>query len=226
MLDNYGSAGKPRGDIAGTTHQNSGKRAQSQHNARKKYKAASSAEPSTDVFAEIEKIKKAHKNMNNASEADDVNSVSAGINGRDNNAADDDINYQNDIASKIKQAEAKIKATADAMLLVQQADLELEEKIRALKGRSSDPNSHPTNNVPSEGKAMTRQERIANIVQEIVAQSTDIPQDHSDFYSGSEEDTPYLDSNSKASKNVSKKDSLVNKSLEPIKEQFTEEFHG
>lgn len=226
MLDNYVSAGKPRDEIVDSTPQSLGKRAQSQHNARKKYKVVNSAEPTTDVFAEIEKIKKAHKNLNVASEGDDDRSPSPGPYEEDKDVTEEDLNFQQDIASKIKQAEAKIKATADAMLLAQKADLELEEKIRALKDRGNGSNSNHVTNLNNQSNGLTRQERIANIVQEIVAQSTDITQDNNDLYSGSDEDTPYLDSNSKASKNFSKRDSLVNKSLEPIKEQFTEEFHG
>ena len=129
----------------------------------------------------------------------------------------------------IEKAQAKIKATADAMLQAQHADMELEKKIGILNEFESNKEQvhQEDNNIQNhlqkdQIKGMSRQERIANIVNEIVAQNTDLDlKEESD----NEEDEQKGESDIEI-ENQNTLMAFTDKGLEPIKEQITEEFQA
>lgn len=198
------------------------KRAQSQHNERKKNKIAESQENSTDMFAELESFKDQIRSNNYTTDNNEESKVGPQTNPESQDFLDTDITTPKDVASIIKLAEAKIKATADAMSETRKAYLELEEKITGLKNKK--PASKKVHKeVPKVEKEIksapvkqveeiidqppTRQERVANMVDELVAKSTDF-------------------STEMADQNCEPIQQMSNKDLEPIKEQFTEEIQG
>ena len=129
----------------------------------------------------------------------------------------------------IEKAQEKIKATADAMLQAQHADMELEKKIGILNEFESNKEQvhQEDNNIQNhlqkdQIKGMSRQERIANIVNEIVAQNTDLDlKEESD----NEEDEQKGESDIEI-ENQNTLMAFTDKGLEPIKEQITEEFQA
>jgi hypothetical protein len=135
-----------------------------------------------------------------------------------------DLDISKKMNSMIKLAEAKIKATADAMLKAQEADMNLENKIKQLNDcannnitapQSEDQNiQNQLNNPP-----MTRQERIANIVNEIVG-----PDD--DFQENEDEDEESNQDEAEMIHNQNTLMAFTSKPLEPITEQATEEIQG
>ncbi|CAI2386030.1 unnamed protein product [Moneuplotes crassus] len=141
------------------------------------------------------------------------------------------IENGDDVESMIKMAEAKIKATAEAMLDIHMADEELDKKIGALNDFESShdkPQKEDDNiqdHIKQKPQPMTRQEKIANIVNDLVAKNTDlkIPEDYS------EPDEPEEDEEEADEGIIENKNTLMtftDKGLDSIKEQVTEEIHN
>jgi hypothetical protein len=216
--------------------QGSWKRAQSQNNERTKVGNSLAKENSNNMFEEIEKFKNDIKNgKTDESNTNDNLNISYFDKGKNSiqptkeskDFLDTDMGFAKDMNSMIKLAESKIKATADAMLKAQEADMELEKKIRQLNDFS---NKEITalqgedQNIQNQlnSSLMTRQERIANIVNKIVDQDDDYQEDEN------EDDDDDCDNTVEANliRNQNTLMAFASKPLEPISEQVTEEIQG
>ncbi|CAI2385994.1 unnamed protein product [Moneuplotes crassus] len=134
-----------------------------------------------------------------------------------------------DVESMIRMAEAKMKATAEAMVNIHMADEELDKKIESLNDFESSHDNFQHEDGDYQGhigdkstEGMTRQEKIANIVNDLVAKNADldIPEDITE--SDSDHQNLCQEQNSEA------QDTLLGFSdtnLDCIKEQVTEEIH-
>lgn len=215
--------------------QGSWKRAQSQNNERIKVGNSLAKENSNNMFEEIEKFKHDIKNgkTNESNNGENLNTSefdksknSIQPNKESKDFLDTDMGFAKDMNSMIKLAESKIKATADAMLKAQEADMELEKKIRQLNDFSNKDVTAPQGedqNIHSQlnGSLMTRQERIANIVNNIVGQDDDYQEDEDD---DDEEDNNAVEANMISNQNTLM--AFASRPLEPISEQVTEEIQG
>jgi hypothetical protein len=117
------------------------KRAQSQNNERLKVESSFVKETSSNMFEEIEKFKndiKQEKEYESTKEDDlnksDFNKSKKSIKPPQESTEylNADLGFAKKMNSMIKLAEDKIKATADAMLKAQEADIDLENKIKQL----------------------------------------------------------------------------------------------
>lgn len=197
------------------------KRAQSQHHSRLKGPTINPTESTTDIFSEIEKLKEQMRSNTLMEET-----PSQAPNEESKDFLDTEFTFEKDMEQMIKIAEAKIKATADAMAEVKKADKGLEDKINELKLRSKG-QYKPTEEalrlqnhlkdervyeyVKQESQGQTRHEKVANMVNQLIAQDDDGEDDDSQ-----EDNEKIHDPNTLISFN--------SKVLEPIKEQFTEEI--
>ena len=206
------------------------KRAQSQNNERLKVESSFVKETSSNMFEEIEKFKneiKQDKEYESAKDEDlnesDYDKSRKYIKPPQESTEflNADLGLAKKTNSMIKLAEAKIKATADAMLKAQEADIDLENKIKQLNDCANNNNTAPQSedqNIQNQldNPPMTRQERIANIVNEIVGPDDDFQED--DEESNQEENEIIHNRNTLMA--------FASKPLEPITENITEEIQG
>lgn len=192
------------------------KRAQSMHQGKVKGNEGLKID-SSDLFSEINKFK---QEFNELQESDKILSIKKQSRKESKPNPISGKEVAKDINSMIEKAQEKIKATAESMLQAQQADKDLDNKIDILNEYESNKEQvhQEDNNIQNHlqnnnNKGMSRQERIANIVNEIVAQNKDL--DLKD-----EENEEELDI-----KNQNTLMAFTDKGLEPIKEQVTEEIH-
>jgi len=186
------------------------KRAQSQHNQRKKLNRIEEKAAKGNTNAAIGKHVHNSKKKESKEEENEIND-SEDEDQRQSDKVYDDENdpVAKDISQMIKYAEDKIRATAEAMLLARQEDDNLNTTIKNLSHIQNGESIEEQQKQPE-----TRKEKIANIVEELVAQNTDLPD---------ADDNPYEDQEVLDHQNMFPVDSS---NLEPIKEQFTEEGYG
>ena len=195
------------------------KRAHSQNNDRMKGISKLKTEESANMFDQIEKD--TEDQLNEVNQVSDHNKTKSKENPSSNSI------MAKDMDSLIKMAESKIKANADAMLQAQEAESKIDKKIKLLdelelvRDEIHQEDTNLQDHLDEDSKPMTRQERIANIVNELVAQDTEL---NKDIIEDSQSEEEELKSGVIEDQNTLM--AFTDKPLEPIKEQATEEVQA